>query len=143
MPWNYIDVIVDTASSSAVGDFKCGPGEYPTKEDASAAFHQDLNRLYKRYRGTSYSGNLKNLRTAWSRRQGNVARSNNVVLAVYEHPPGRSYAHGVMLSMLVNQLCRVNRLGLLGGHVSFWAIGELMKNYPDIRRLCAKLDTSH
>jgi hypothetical protein len=143
LPWNYIDIIVDSRTPGYISDFKCGPGNYPTKEAAARAFHRELNRLYQKYRETAASKNLKNLRNAWDKRRGNVIRSNNVVLAVYEHPAGQAEAYGAMISMLVNHLCKVNRLGILAGHVSFWAIGELLKKYPDIQRLCARLDISH
>jgi hypothetical protein len=139
VPWNYIDIIIDDRVS-VVSDHKIGPGEFATKDEAAAAFHRDLNHLYKKYRDTSYAGNLKNLRNAWAKRKGNVTRSNNVILAVYEHPHGQAELYGVMMSMLVNRLARVNRLPLLGGHVSFWAIGELLKRYPEIKNLCDKLE---
>lgn len=141
MPWNYIDIIIGS-QTSLVSDFKAGPGGYATKEDAAAAFHQDLNRLYKKYRETSYAGNLKNLRNVWAKRDGSVARSNNVILAVYEHPEGQAEAYGTMLSMLVNQLVKINRLRLLTGHSSFWLIGELLQRYPDIKSLCGRLEMS-
>lgn len=142
MPWNYVDIIIDPESASFIGDYKCGPGDFKTKEDASHAFHKHLNIMYRNYRGTPMASSLKKLRSAWEHREGNVAQSNRVVLAIYEHPAGRGEEYALMMSMLVNRLCKVNRLKLLAGHVSFWAVGELLKRYPDIQVLCGKLETS-
>lgn len=141
MPWNYIDVIIDNQAAFG-GDHKIGPGDFASKEDAAEALRLHLNRLYQKHRGSFLAGDLKNLRKVWAKRDGHVTRSNNVVLAVYEHPKGQAEAYGVMLSMLVNRLCKVNRLSLLAGHPSFWAMGEILKKYPDIKAVCGKLEMS-
>jgi hypothetical protein len=143
MPWNYIDIIIDNRASAVIADFKCGPGDYATKEAASTAFNQYLIGLCRKYRGTQAAASFKKLRNAWNNRQGNVTRSNCVVLAVYEHPAGNAEDYAIMLAMLVNRLHKVNRLPLLTGHLSLWAVCELSKRYPEIRDVCAKLQASH